>query len=49
MTALDRTDTIFFGKAGLDLGRVEGIAADALAHSDDGELFLEYSQSEALS
>jgi TldD protein len=49
MTALDRTDTIFFEKAGLDLGRVESIAADALAHSDDGELFLEYSQSEALS
>jgi TldD protein len=49
MTALDRTDTIFFEKAGLDLARVEGIAADALAHSDDGELFLEYSQSEALS
>jgi TldD protein len=49
MTALDRTDSIFFGKAGLDLARVEGIAADALAHSDDGELFLEYSQSEALS
>jgi TldD protein len=49
MTALDRTDKIFFEKAGLDLGRVEGIAADALTHSDDGELFLEYSQSEALS
>jgi TldD protein len=49
MTALDRTDTIFFGKAGLDLARVEGIAAEALAHSDDGELFLEYSQSEGLS
>ncbi|HTJ62367.1 MAG TPA: metalloprotease TldD [Alphaproteobacteria bacterium] len=48
MTALDRTDKIFFDKAGLDLSRVEGIAADALAHSDDGELFLEYSQSEAL-
>jgi TldD protein len=49
MTALDRTDTIFFEKAGLDLPRIQGIAADALAHSDDGELFLEYSQSEALS
>ncbi len=48
MTALDRTDKIFFDKAGLDLSRVEGIAADALAHSDDGELFLEYSQSESL-
>lgn len=49
MTALDRTDTIFFDKAGLDLGRIEAITAEALAHSDDGELFLEYSQSEALS
>ncbi|MDB5394380.1 MAG: metalloprotease TldD [Rhodospirillales bacterium] len=48
MTALDRTDKIFFDKAGLDLSRVEGIAANALANSDDGELFLEYSQSEAL-
>ena len=48
MTALDRTDAIFFDKAGLDLSRVEGIAANALAHADDGELFLEYSQSEAL-
>jgi TldD protein len=49
MTALDRTDRIFFETAGLNLSRVEGIAADALAHSDDGELYLEYSQSEALS
>jgi TldD protein len=49
MTALDRTDAIFFEKAGLDLPRIQGIAADALARSDDGELFLEYSQSEALS
>jgi len=49
MTALDRTDQIFFEKAGLDLPRLQGITADALAHSDDGELFLEYSQSEALS
>jgi TldD protein len=49
MTALDRTDTIFFDKAGLNLAQVEGIAANALVHADDGELFLEYSQSEALS
>src|SRR6202789_3581982 len=49
MTALDRTNEIFFEKAGLDQTRVEGIVADALHHSDDGELFLEYSQSEALS
>ena len=32
MTALDRTDEIFFDKAGLDLARVESIAAEALAH-----------------
>ena len=49
MSALDRTDEIFFAKAGLDRTRVEAIVADALSHSDDGELFLEYSQSEALS
>jgi TldD protein len=49
MTALSRTDDIFFAKAGLDLARVEAIAADALSQSDDGELFLEYSQSEMLS
>jgi TldD protein len=48
MTAVDRTDEIFFNKAGLDLARVEAIAADALGQADDGELFLEYSQSEAL-
>jgi TldD protein len=49
MSALDLADRIFFEQAGMDLTRVEGIAADALAHSDDGELFLEYSQSEMLS
>ena len=49
MTELNRTDEIFFDKAGLDRTRVEAIVADALSHSDDGELFLEYSQSEALS
>jgi len=48
MTTLDVTDALFFEKAGLDLARVEGIAADALVHADDGELFLEYSQSESL-
>src|ERR1700761_4333178 len=49
MTALNRTDELFFDKAGLDRSRVKSLVADALAHSDDGELFLEYSQSEALS
>jgi TldD protein len=48
MSALHLTDELFFEKAGLDLKKVEGIAADALAHADDGEMFLEYSQSESL-
>ncbi|PLX36183.1 MAG: metalloprotease TldD [Hyphomicrobiales bacterium] len=34
--------------AGLDASRVEAITADALKGADDGELFLEYRQSEAL-
>src|SRR5512140_526407 len=49
MTALERTDDIFFRQAGLDRVWIESLVSDALAHSDDGELFLEYSQSEALS
>ncbi len=34
--------------AGLDAARVETIAADALSGADDGELYLEYRQSESL-
>jgi TldD protein len=48
MSTLNLTDRLFFDKAGLDLTRVEGIAKDALAHADDGEMYLEYSQSESL-
>jgi TldD protein len=48
MSNLAVTDDIFFNKAGLDRSRVEGVVAEALSGSDDGELFLEYSQSEAL-
>ena len=48
MSALSRTDTIFFNTAGLDRSRVEAITTDALAGSDDGELYLEYSHSEGL-
>ena len=49
MSSLAATDDLFFTRAGLDRGRVEAIAGEALAGADDGELFLEYSQSEALS
>ena len=43
------TDDIFFDRAGLDRPRTEGIVADALHGADDGELFLEYRQSESFS
>jgi TldD protein len=49
MTDLTKTDELFFTRAGLDRGRIEGIVGDALHGADDGELFLEYNQSEALS
>ncbi|MGH6929815.1 MAG: metallopeptidase TldD-related protein, partial [Dongiaceae bacterium] len=49
MSDMTKTDELFFIRAGLDRGRVEGIVGDALKGADDGELFLEYNQSEALS
>ena len=42
-------EDIFFNRAGLDRGRVQGVVDESLGNADDGELFLEYSQSEALS
>jgi TldD protein len=48
MSNLARTDELFFARAGLDRGRVERIVADALKGCDDGELFLEYCQSESI-
>ena len=48
MTDLAVTDELFFERTGMEPGRVESIVADALAGMDDGELFLEYSQSESL-
>ncbi|MBW8726069.1 MAG: metalloprotease TldD [Inquilinus limosus] len=49
MTALDQTDDLFFTQAGLDRARLERLVGDALQGADDGELFLEYVQSEGLS
>jgi len=37
---------IFFGGAGLDRGNVQRLVDDSLKSADDGELFLEYRQSE---
>ena len=48
MADLAKTDELFFNRTGLDRGRVESIVADALDGTDDGELFLEYRQSEGL-
>ncbi|HEY2889026.1 MAG TPA: metalloprotease TldD [Dongiaceae bacterium] len=49
MNPLAKTDDLFFTQAGLDRARVERLTSDALKGADDGEMFLEYSQSEALS
>jgi TldD protein len=48
MTDLAHTDELFFTRAGMDRPRVQAIVDDALNGADDGELFLEYRQSEAL-
>ncbi|HUT51219.1 MAG TPA: metalloprotease TldD [Alphaproteobacteria bacterium] len=48
MTDLAQTDELFFERTGMDRGRVERTIADALNGADDGELFLEYNQSESL-
>ncbi|MFM2045772.1 MAG: protein tldD [Pseudomonadota bacterium] len=47
MSALSQTEDLFFTRAGLDRSRMEGIVAEALHGSDDGELYLEYAQSES--
>lgn len=48
MTDFSATDELFFDRAGLDRNRVEGLVDDALHGADDGELFLEYRQSESV-
>jgi len=48
MTDLAVTDGLFFGRTGMSPARVEALVAESLAGMDDGELYLEYSQSESL-
>ena len=48
MTDLAVTDELFFERTGMEPRRIETIVAEALSGMDDGELFLEYSQSESL-
>ena len=40
---------LFFSRTGMDRGKVQDTLDNALTNSDDGELFLEYSQSESFS
>ena len=49
MSALATTDDLFFDRAGLDRAQTDRRVADALKGVDDGELFIEYCQSEILS
>src|SRR5688500_7715134 len=46
---LAAADTLFFGKGALDERKTARMVDEALAGCDDGELFLEYVQSESLS
>jgi len=48
MSDLARAETLFFAGTGMDRTRVDRIVRDSLAGMDDGELFLEWNQSEAL-
>jgi len=43
------TEELFFQRAGLDRDATNALVADALTGADDGELFLEYRQSESIS
>ena len=47
MSDLAQTDRLFFDMTGMDRRRVEGVVGEALGDADDGELFLEYCQSES--
>src|SRR6201998_4241355 len=48
MTDLAVTDALFFERTGMDPVRIEALVNQSLAGMDDGELYLEYSQSESL-
>ncbi|HUY68523.1 MAG TPA: DNA gyrase modulator, partial [Alphaproteobacteria bacterium] len=48
MSSLTRTDDLFFTQTGMDRAAVERTVNDALKGADDGELYLEYHQSENL-
>jgi TldD protein len=47
MADLKTTDTLFFDKTGMDKNAVSRIVTNALEGCDDGELYMEYCQSES--
>ena len=47
MSDFAKAEDLFFRRAGLDRGRVESIVDTSLKDTDDGEMFLEYRQSES--
>lgn len=49
MSNLSKTDELFFKRTGLDREKTEKLVATALKGADDGELYLEYCQSEGIS
>jgi len=48
MTDVVRLDKLFFDRTGMDPARVERIVGEALQGMDDGELYLEWAQSESV-
>ena len=48
MTDISTLDNLFFDRTTLDKERTQRLVSDTLAGMDDGELFFEYNQSEAL-
>src|SRR5438309_6523772 len=48
MTDLAVADALCFDRTGMDPARIEALVDQSLAGMDDGELYLEYSQSESL-
>src|SRR6202000_1326218 len=49
VSAMAANNDLFFSKSGMDRGRVQELVDDSLKGADDGELYLEYRQSEAFS
>ena len=49
MSDINSTDGLFYDRTGMDRRRIEDLVSESLDGADDGELFLEYCQSEGLS